>query len=423
MKKVMILRTPVAVLIVSLVILVAGSLIVHAQPSAQAVVPSGYEAIDYFTYEDLPPNNLVGGPVGFAFGPGGGFGDAIYLADYPRHSLYGRVFQTDDINGDGDALDAGESTVLFKGPETSGLKWPTGWAFARDVGNGFDNDLFLTDDGSNSVLRISDNTGPPTISTFKTGFFTPAPLVFTLDGSLLLVIDAQNFTAFGGGSDGRIFAVTDAGVKTTWADGSNTTNGLYDVNEGVAMKSDGWLVVGNHTIGPSGGPYSPNEVLAFRDSNSDGDANDPGELRFLMKNVFSQGAAKVYDATDVLFISAGTNIYRLEDLNSDNDFWDAGADDLDAGESTLFAENLPGPIGSLTFAPNGDLFVASYVTNPDTTRTGYVTRIREVGPPPTPTPTPTLVPGLNQWGLMVMASLLGGLVYLRMRRRSRVRSS
>ena len=280
MKKVIVRRTPVALLIVLLGILLAGSLIVRAQPSVQVVVPSGYEAVEYFTYEDLPSQNLVGGPGGFAFGSGGGFGDGTYLFDSPRNSRYGRVFQIDDVNGDGDALGTGESTVVFKGPETPNLRWPTMLTFARGVSNGFDNDLFLSDDNSNSVLRISDNTGPLTISTFKTGFFTPANVVFTLDGSRLLVIDAQNFTNFGGADDGRIFALTDTGVKTTWADGSNTANGLWDVNDSVAMKSDGWLAIGNHGIGPT---FS-RERLAFRDNNGDGDANDPGESRFLSPN-------------------------------------------------------------------------------------------------------------------------------------------
>ena len=333
-------------LMVLLGILVAGSLIVRAQPSAQVVVPSGYEAVEYFTYEDLLPNNPVGGPGGFGFGPGGGFGDAVYFFDSPRNGLYGRVFRIDDVDGDGDALDTGESTVIFKGPEASNLRWPTMLGFARDVGNGFDNDLFLTDDNSNRVLRISDNAGPLTISTFKTGFFTPANVEFTPDGSRLLVVDAGNFTVFGGNADGRIFALTDAGVQTAWADGSNTTNGLWDVNDSVAMRSDGWLAIGNHGIGPT----FLRERLAFRDNNDDGDANDAGESRFLMKGVFGQGLGTAYDASDVLFISSGSKIYRLEDLNSDDDFWDAGADDLDAGESTLFAENLPGPIGSLRFA-------------------------------------------------------------------------
>ena len=278
-------------------------------------------------------------------------------------------------------------------------------AFARDVGNSFDNDLFLTDDNSNSVLRISDNTGPFTFSTFKLGFFTPANVEFTPDGSRLLVIDAQNFTGFGCCADGRIFALTDAGVQTTWADGSNTTNGLWDINDSVAMKSDGWLAIGNHGIGAT----FARERLAFRDNNGDGDANDAGESRFLMKGVFGQGLGTAYDASDVLFISSGTNIYRLEDLNSDNDFWDAGADDLDAGESTLFAENLPGTIASLRFAANGDLFVASSVANPDSTRTGYVTRIS--GPPP------TSVPGPNVWGLAAMALLLAGLTSIGLRLR------
>lgn len=45
MKKVIVRRTPVALLIVLLGILVAGSLIVRAQPSVEVVVPSGYEAV------------------------------------------------------------------------------------------------------------------------------------------------------------------------------------------------------------------------------------------------------------------------------------------------------------------------------------------------------------------------------------------
>ena len=61
--------------------------------------------------------------------------------------------------------------------------------------------------------------------------------------------------------------------------------------------------------------------------------------------------------------------------------------------------------------PNGDLFVSSYVINPDSTHTGYVTRISEVGPPPTP------VPGLNMWGLAATALLLAGLTSMGLRRR------
>jgi hypothetical protein len=304
-----------------------------------------------------------------AFGAGGLFGDDLYVLD----NTVRRLYRLSDTNGDGDALDAGESTILYQFP-SNGADRPNHLRFGNGSA-GFDDDLFLVDDGMNRIFRVSDNSGAFLFSQFASGFYTPSGADFAPDGSLL-VSDAWNFTGLGGGSDGKIYRVTSGGTVSQFANGSSLPNGLWDNNSSAHTTSDGWFTVGHDGIETSAGG---GELVQLRDNNSDGDANDSGEGRVLLPRTAGSGMSKKFftlDDNDVVYMRglfSGNQIDRFEDLNRDGDFYDTTAGDFDPGERTVYATDLPIDVRGLAFADNGDL----YVSGPSSD--GLV-RILRVGP-------------------------------------------
>ncbi len=340
-----------------------------------------YTYTEYFRYDDDPViNNKVWTPSDLAFGAGGSFGNDLYVVDpgdpdSPTPQNRGWLWRATDLNSDGDCLDAGEGTVLFRGP--GNFERPTGLAFGRNVSNNFDNDLFIIDDGPNRAYRITDNDGLPlTISTFTSGtLFTPSRGVFSNDGNHLFVVDAW---VYGSSLDGRIFSVDATGNISTFVT-AGTNADLYDCTF-AEITSDGWVTTQRN----SPGDYSPlsTHLIQFRDNNSDGDADDSGESRILLNN--DEGLwvyAFAFDSTDRLFVATngttGTDraIVELVDGNSDGDFQDPG-ERITIVTMTEFA----GGIYSMAFNNDGDLFLGTFLPN-GSARTGVVYKITGNGIP------------------------------------------
>jgi hypothetical protein len=236
------------------------------------------EISEYFRYSS-------NGGAAMAFGVGGLFGNDLYAVDDSVRRLY----RLSDTNGDGDALDPGEGIVMYQFPY-GGASRPGKVLFGNGVG-GFDNDLFLADDGPNRIFRVSDDSGSFVLSGFAgpSPFYTPAGADYSPDGTAILVCDCANFTVSGGGSDGRVYKVSSSGAASQFADGSSLPDGLWDNNSSAHTTSDGWFTFAHDAIGSTS---SGGDLVQLRDNNGDGDANDPGEGRVLLPRSVGSGFSK-----------------------------------------------------------------------------------------------------------------------------------
>ena len=341
--------------------------------TCQALSGPPYTYTEYFRYDDDATSEGYA-PWDIAFGVGGSFGNDLYILDT-------RLWRVSDVNHDGDCLDVGEGTVLFRAP--GDFTRATGLAFGRNVGNDFDNDLFVFDDGPNKIYRITDNNGLPlTLGDFTTGtLFTPWKGVFSNDGNHLFVVDAW---VYGPAQDGRIFSVDPTSAISTFVSGGVNAD-LYDCTR-IKITSDGWVT------SPQGKPGDmATHLIQFRDNSipPDGDADDPGESRILLnKNEGLAVHAFAFDYMNRFFIgtkyvdSDDRIILELVDGNGDGDFQDPG-ERITIVTMPEFADG--GGIYSMTFDANGDLFMGTAIVNPDSSRTGIIYKVTSNGMPPTAT--------------------------------------
>ncbi|HEY3243896.1 MAG TPA: hypothetical protein VGM03_11145 [Phycisphaerae bacterium] len=208
------------------------------------------------------------------------------------------VVRTIDLNGDGDALDAGESSVWL---DLSGLQTTTSSPFEiAFIGNAaYISDLF----GANPdvVWRAEDVNNNGTIEADELNVFiddnnafgVPVAIPMTTDGTSLYVIESTSSV-----NPQRLFRLTDL----------NDSHTIEQASEAVEVWNENFL--------PPGLP-----VLA---------------------NVFS---IAVGPGGEIAITSNGTdsqdNIFRLVDLNGDGDFMDAGeTQDWLTADGTDFPETL-----------------------------------------------------------------------------------
>lgn len=383
--------------------------------AAQVVPATGYVASEYFTYS-WPNMNR---PDQVAIAPGGAFGNDIYFVDQSNVGS-GRLYRLQDLNGDGDALDPGEGTPLYQFPISThaGLSTspqrPQGLTFGN--GGGFGSSLFMVDDGPDRVFKVTAPDAQNTsVNNFAAGFFTPIGAAMKPDASGMLVTDANalfpapTFAT----ADGRIDFVDSSGNRVpSWANGSNIPTGLWDPWF-PCMMSNGWVAVTNINI--SDGSSFNRELLAFKDLNNDGDANDAGEVRVMLpqsmtsaigltlRGVIACGTdGTLYSGTS----TAGRRLIALRDVNDDGDFWDAGTNDFDVGEMTVVATDMPFATG-LAVAPNGNIFVG-FLDN----GLGKIWRIAS-----SQMAQASSIPTLSAWGLIILSSLLAMGTILSLRRK------
>lgn len=139
---------------------------------------------------------------GFGFTGGLAFdGDALLVADVSAATFAGRVVRARDLDGDGDALDAGEAVDF-----AAGLSGANGLAVAAD-GSVYVSGLFDLGSGSGSVGRLApDADGDGAADAVDEGFLTG----FTFSGGLQLEEGPGGFLP-GAGGDG-LLAVSDFGL-------------------------------------------------------------------------------------------------------------------------------------------------------------------------------------------------------------------
>ncbi|HFC11370.1 MAG TPA: hypothetical protein ENJ56_00900, partial [Anaerolineae bacterium] len=296
---------------------------------------------------------MSGSMSSLTFGAGGFLAHDLFVTMPGNFNLNdGKIYRVTDNDANG----VGEASLLLNGnPDT-----PLSITVNRNGLAGFGAGLFMLNYPSNTTQRFvhtASNDAALNLAQFSTSsIFNPAMIDFSQDG--LLVTAAQTFTQFGGGNDGRIFRVDAAGAVSAWADGNNTLHGLWDNNSTLAMAADGSVVNFNQKV-----TNQPNELLRFKDLNGDHDANDPGEAFFLAQANLFRGAL-AYDGDGNLLIARGgynnTGIYKLIDLNGDEDYWDATSGDFDAGELTVLIEGLTGYLEDIEVADDGTLYVIAY---------------------------------------------------------------
>lgn len=233
-----------------------------------------------------------------------------------------------DLDGDGTASGADETTVFFDETNASGLETPTDNVFS--VHQVEDGSVFIGDGNSDTIYRLNDTNG---------------------DG------DAQ-----------------DAGEATVWFSSENAA-GLSTVTpNGIAEGPDGAIYVSN-----AGTTAVPQDAI-YRtvDLNGDGDANDAGEATVWLdvQTVidtavpfdlsFDGGVAYLNDLTG----TATDVIHRIEDLNGDgtiqaDEVTPFISDDMNFGAPVDIssAVAVDGSLYTVTWIPNGDDILKVYRLN------------------------------------------------------------
>ncbi len=232
-----------------------------------------------------------------------------------------------DRDGDGDANDAGETSVFFDGANASGLASPTNNAFS--LVQTADGAVLVGDGAADAVFRLRD-----------------------LDG------------------DGD---ANDAGEAALWFSAADNASGLtLNTPNGLAEGPDGaiYLVEADTTGSPTG-----DFVYRTVDLNGDGDANDAGEatawLDLSALNASSSPFEIQFDG-DLAYVTdtAGATddvVWRAQDLNGDGDANDAGevarfiTEDGTLGASVDFAMDVGGgSVWTWDWLPGDDDELALY---------------------------------------------------------------
>ena len=284
-------------------------------------------------------------PNGLAVAPDGG---VWYCADYSGSGTHKGVFRLEDLNGDGDAVDAGEQVALVA--DGAGVTTPNaGGPVVVDAANMVE----LTNLG-NGVVAWTGYSG-----TYSDDFSLYYFEDLNGDGDVLDAGEAINWLNASGKNPALDMNVDfQSGVLRdleTWDAGAATGH--------VRLMKLGTTVEGGQEIvyvasdSSNTGSYSTNQGglgvngLIFRceDLNGDRDVNDAGEVTLWFDGSHTSGDAipDIYGmdvvGASVYVASAGTDttVYRLEDVDGDGDAMDAG-EFFDNGGLGLWEPNVWG---------------------------------------------------------------------------------
>lgn len=237
--------------------------------------------------------------------------NGVLVGDFDRD----QILFLQDRNGDGDARDAGETTVFFDDTNLSGFAAPTNSVF--NIYQASDLSVFAGDGGSDTVWRLKDTNG---------------------DG------DAN-----------------DADEAKVWFSEANAAGLTLPTPNGIAEGGDGAIYVVN--AGVSSRPADA--VYRTADLNGDGDANDIGEATVwadLQALIPTSSAFDISFVGDVAYVNdtAGGDpnvIWRLEDKNGDGT--------VTSDEAVIFISETLSFGAPLEFAnaaaPDGSIYTLSFL--------------------------------------------------------------
>lgn len=248
------------------------------------------------------------------------FGGAVYATNI-KPPIGGdpqdEVIRLFDSNGDGDALDVGESVVW-----ASGLNQPV------DLVPNATGDFYVSQLLGNNVLHLKDSNGDGDAldvgeqTIYADGLNQPADLIAWNDGLLV-----SSFM------DDDVFFLEDSNGDGDALDVAENTMVVADVGESFGLLAD-----------DSGGVYISslfdNTIYRATDSNGDGDFLDVAEVLSYADNVFGSfnapwDLAMYTDGGFLLANRSGGYVSLVRDLNGDGDA-------LDLGDVTVFADGLAG---------------------------------------------------------------------------------
>ena len=268
-----------------------------------------------------------------------------------------RIYWTRDLTGDGDAMDAGEAGV-YADITVAGVgqyfAFPTGAAFDENgvpfivnAGNGFGPDAVWRAADGNSDLDANDpgeTTSFVTINGFGTtnGAYSPQEIAFGAEGALYLRNSSGNATVNRHGvfryADGDGSGVIDQpGEETVFFGVGNADGVTLSAGFAVAVDPRRERSFYFHMLATGG----VDQVFRLRDLNADNDAMDAGEATLVWQTgedgFSSIDAAPLADGSVLVSDNSGARVVRLTDLTCDGDF-------DDAGERTNFFANTTGAL-------------------------------------------------------------------------------
>lgn len=200
------------------------------------------------------------------------------------------VFRAEDLNGDGDANDVGEVTIVYDGT-TGSIPVATPFGLAYEASTG---DLFISDVNPDAVYRLHDGDsngdfyGAGEITSVYTGIDATAPglmnanrLRFAPDGTLLLndatldmIIALRDLT-----TDGDY---DDPNEATIFADKSGNSFNVPANQFDIQVDENGVVFACENS--------ALDGIIRYEDLNNDGDANDPGETTIVYDNAVGPGS-------------------------------------------------------------------------------------------------------------------------------------
>ncbi|MFT3686817.1 MAG: GC-type dockerin domain-anchored protein [Phycisphaerales bacterium] len=244
-----------------------------------------------------------------------------------------------DLNGDGDALDVGESGVFADATNAAGFSFaaPSGVAFGPsgrialvNSGNGFGaDDVFIAADGNadGDVNSAGELTRFVTINGFGTnGGFSPQEITFTNDGSLYLRNSSTNASANAAQGIYRLKdvdgnGVIDSATEMTLFFGPGNESGIT-TSAGFSLNVDPVRPRAFYMWQLATG--SNDQLLRVQDLNGDGDAMDAGEATVVYSTAeagfTSVDALPLADGSVLISDNSGNRVFRLVDLNGDGLF-------------------------------------------------------------------------------------------------------
>ncbi|MFO0832175.1 MAG: hypothetical protein U0637_10055 [Phycisphaerales bacterium] len=293
--------------------------------------------------------NTIGYPRGVAMGSAAG---VCLIGDQDASAR--KMYWTRDLNGDGDAMDAGEAGVFADTSSGVGqwFAFPTGVAydgagvpFVVNAGNGFGPDAVWRCADGNADLDAND-AGETTSYcnqnnfSLSNGAFSPQEVVFS-GGDLYLRNSSANLHGIWKLSDLDHSGMIDAAAEMVLWFGLGNASG-HTPSAGFAIDADPVRAGAFYYHSLATGAVD--EVYRVTDVNHDGDGQDAGEAVLVWStneaNFTSVDVCALADGSVLVTDNSGKRIIRLADLNGDGLF-------TGAGERTTFLANSLSILGDV----------------------------------------------------------------------------